>query len=91
MWKQNKTMEEIAKERTLSYNTICSHFTTLLREDKVSLQDILSPDKIELIQQKLSVYSGEDSLTEIKNFIGGDISYEELRWFREKRGKVAGK
>lgn len=91
LWKQNKTMEEIAKERTLSYTTICSHFTTLLREDKVSLQDILSPDKIELIQQKLSVYSGEDTLTEMKNFIGGDISYEELRWFREKRGKVAGK
>ncbi|MBK6362948.1 MAG: helix-turn-helix domain-containing protein [Saprospiraceae bacterium] len=37
--------EEIAKERTLSYGTICSHFTTLLREDKVKLEDILSLKK----------------------------------------------
>ncbi|MBK6566535.1 MAG: helix-turn-helix domain-containing protein [Saprospiraceae bacterium] len=31
LWKHNKSLEEIAKERTLSYGTICSHFTTLLR------------------------------------------------------------
>ncbi len=86
-WKQNKSLEEIAKERTLSYGTICSHFTTLLREDKVKLEDILSPEKIKLIKQKMKLYKGEDSLTEIKNYIGGTVSYEELRWYREKQSK----
>ncbi|MBK6566534.1 MAG: helix-turn-helix domain-containing protein [Saprospiraceae bacterium] len=57
-------------------------------EDKVKLEDILSPEKIKLIKQKMKLYKGEDSLTEIKNYIGGTVSYEELRWYREKQSKI---
>lgn len=36
----------------------------------------------------MKLYKGEDSLTEIKNYIGGTVSYEELRWYKG-RSKVS--
>lgn len=86
LWKQNKSLMEIAKERLVTLTTIENHFAKLIETGKVRVDEILEKDKIAFIQQKLEKYSGPDGLTDVKNYLGDSVSYGELRLYRA--GKV---
>ena len=78
---ERNTIEEIANLRKLTVSTILSHFTKLIQDKAVSINDILPEDKIEILTKSFYGYK-EESLTPMKEQLGDAFSWEELRMFK---------
>lgn len=81
LWIEKNSIPEIAALRKLTENTIYSHFTKLIQDKAVSVNDILPSDKIETLQKVFRGYK-EESLTPLKEQVGDAFSWEELRMFK---------
>ncbi len=78
---ENNSIEDIAKIRSLAIGTIQSHMNRLLKEDKISLDQIMHHER----QNKIIPYfkkNPESNITEIKGFIPFETDYGELRWIQ---------
>ena len=78
LWKEGKTIAEIAKERQLVTSTIESHLAYFIGIGEIEITKIISVEKIKRIsdffqEQKV------DNLSEAKKLLGDDITYGELR------------
>ena len=60
---------------------ITSHFTKLIQDKAVSINDIMLEDKIEILTKAFYGYK-EESLTPMKEQLGDDFSWEELKMFK---------
>ncbi|MNJ83996.1 RecBCD enzyme subunit RecD [compost metagenome] len=78
LYKQGKTIEEIARERQLGVSTIEGHFAKLIRQEKIDLADILDPKRISEIEGYLEGTEGK-TLGTIKDELGDKVSYGELK------------
>ena len=74
-------LEEIALSRQLSESTIYSHITQLIRAEKVTLNDVMSAERIKEIKNILEQVKG-NSLSQIKAQVGNQISWDELRIYQ---------
>ena len=81
LWIEKNSIEEIANLRKLTVNTILSHFTKLIQDEAVRINDIMPEDKIEVLTKAFYGYK-EESLTAMKEQLGDDFSWEELRMFK---------
>ncbi len=81
LWQQNMSIDEIAKARVLTKNTIYGHFTKLIQAKTVSVHDLLPEDKISELNALFEGYN-EESLTPLKEKVGDLYSWEELRLFK---------
>jgi uncharacterized protein YpbB len=81
LWIEKNSIEEIANLRKLTVNTILSHFTKLIQDEAVRINDIMPEDKIEILTKAFYGYK-EESLTAMKEQLGDDFSWEELRMFK---------
>lgn len=81
LWVEKNSIEEIANLRKLTVNTIFSHFTKLIQDEAVRINDIMPEDKIKVLTKAFYGYK-EESLTAIKEQLGDDFSWEELRMFK---------
>ena len=81
LWIEKNSIPEIAALRKLTENTIYSHFTKLIQDKAVSVNDILPSDKIETLQKVFRGYK-EESLNPLKEQVGDAFSWEELRMFK---------
>ena len=70
--------EQVAKERRVSVKTILNHCAVLIKEDKLSIEEVLNQDRINELYDLIGEYA-ETSLTPLKERLGDDVSYEELR------------
>ncbi|MFK7077948.1 helix-turn-helix domain-containing protein [Flavobacterium oreochromis] len=80
LWKQNKSIHEIAKERKLTNQTIYNHFSKLILEDQIQLSDLLSSEKIEELNNAFKEYQNE-SLGSLKEQFGDQFTWDELRLY----------
>lgn len=81
LWVEKNSIEEIANLRKLTVNTIFSHFTKLIQDEAVRINDIMPEDKIKVLTKAFYGYK-EESLTAMKEKLGDDFSWEELRMFK---------
>lgn len=81
LWKEKKSFIEIASIRKLTENTIYNHFTKLIEQDYVAIEDILPNDKIEQLKVLFKYFKGE-SLSELKETVGDKFSWEELKLYK---------
>ncbi|WP_298140704.1 helix-turn-helix domain-containing protein [Flavobacterium sp.] len=81
LWVEKNSIEEIANLRKLTVNTILSHFTKLIQDEAVRINDVMPEDKIEALTKAFYGYK-EESLTPMKEQLGDDFSWEELRMFK---------
>ncbi len=81
LWIEKNSIAEIANIRKLTEGTILSHFTKLIQDKAVTINDILPEDKIEELQKLFYGYK-EESLTPLKEQVGDAFSWEELRMFK---------
>lgn len=81
LYKQNLSIDEIAERRKFSRTTISGHFTKLIEGDKIQISDILSPFKIDALE---SAFEGKipETLTTIKDKVGEEFTWDELRMFK---------
>ncbi len=81
LWIAKHSIEDIAKIRTLTVNTIQGHLVKLIQDKRISISEILPQDTIDELAEAFKYYK-EESLTPMKEQFGDKYSWEELRMFK---------
>ena len=81
LWQQKKSVQEIAKIRVLTTQTIYGHLGKLIQAGTIILSDVLPEDKISELSKAFEGYN-EDSLNALKEQVGNQFTWEELRLFK---------
>jgi hypothetical protein len=80
LYQQGKSIEEIAKERSLAVTTIEGHLLPYVKEGDIPLEKLVAPEKITEIRKALQQKPEATTLSEIKEVLGDDYSWAEIRF-----------
>jgi ATP-dependent exoDNAse (exonuclease V) alpha subunit len=83
---EGKNIEQVAKERNLGTTTVSNHVSKLIAKGKVSVYDFISEEKYIRIRQKILELNTHE-LKPIKESLGKDFSYDEIKFVRTDLGK----
>lgn len=78
LYKDGSSIDEIASQRSLKASTIESHLAHYIGTGKLAVTDFVSDEKIARITATFAEM-GEDSLSQVKEQLGDDYSYAELK------------
>ncbi|MEO6188314.1 MAG: helix-turn-helix domain-containing protein, partial [Ginsengibacter sp.] len=78
LFKEGKSVEEIAKQRNMTIGTIEGHLSTFIANGEIKINEIVLPEKQLLIKEAVKIH-GRESLKVIKENLPEDISYGEIR------------
>jgi len=78
MFKSGLTIARIAQERGLARSTIEGHLTFFVEKGKLDINKLLPPEKQQAIEKELAA-DHHNSLSEVKNALGDDYSYGEIK------------
>lgn len=78
LYKEGKSIAEIAKERNLTTNTIEGHLAKFVRRGDISINELVSREKFILIESALKDFDGT-SVTPVKQKLGEGITYGEIK------------
>ena len=81
LWKEGKNIQEIAQIRALSAGTIYGHFTKLIGLELATIQEVMTENQINELQKLFENYT-EDSLNTMKNQVGDNFSWDDLKMFK---------
>ncbi|MCO5234085.1 MAG: helix-turn-helix domain-containing protein [Chitinophagales bacterium] len=81
MYQNKQTVAEIAQNRNLSISTINDHFVKLIQDKYIELSDIMEKNKIYSLEELYINTLKGLSLKEIKEIVGEEYSYHELKCF----------
>lgn len=94
LYKEKKPVQEIAKERGLTVQTIEGHLARYIKTGEIKIDELVSREKIILIEPVLKTFSG-GSITPIKEKLGDDVSFGEIRlmlaWFEFQKNSTTHK
>lgn len=78
------TIQQIAKNRNFAISTISQHLqTAYLNGEEMDVDSFVSPEKQQKIASAFNQF-GTERLSPVKEFLGEDYSYDDLRWVRAK-------
>ncbi len=80
LWIEGKSIKEIAEIRKLTRQTICTHFSKLIKDGKVSIDRILSSEKQDALEIAFEGYQ-EESLSPLKEKYGNEFTWDELKLY----------
>jgi len=88
LFKQGKSIHEIAAERELTFQTICNHLIGFLPTGEIILSDLVDTSKVPAIRKAIKD-NGTISLRRIKDDLGDGYEYHEIKAVieAEKAGK----
>jgi hypothetical protein len=78
LYKQGKTIEEIAVERGMAVTTIEGHLSNFITSGELDVHDFMSDDKLQEIMDAILELETE-LLSPLKNHLGDHYSYGEIR------------
>ncbi len=78
LYESGKNITEIAEERNLSAGTIESHLAHYVERGIISVEALLSKEKIQLIEPLARKHEGT-STTPLKEQLGNNVSYGEIK------------
>ena len=81
LWIEKNTIEQIAEIRKLTVGTIMGHFIKLIQDKAVTINDIMSEDKLALLVKAFENYT-EESLNPLKEQVGDAFSWDELKLYK---------
>ena len=79
MFQSGLPIAEIARQRSLSINTIESHLVRYLPTGEVNLEDLVTEDKITAIENAVNKLGQISGLGQLKELLGEDFSYGEIK------------
>ena len=79
LYKQGKSLKEIAKERSLNIRTIESHISDCVQEGKIKIHELMVQERIDEIEHAAQTVN-TDLLKPIKEHLGEDFSYSEIKF-----------
>ncbi len=86
MWIEKNSIDEIAQIRKLTVGTVFGHFTKLVQDKAVKVSEILTEDKILALSKAFENYN-EESLNPLKEKLGEQFSWDELKMFKASLAK----
>ena len=78
MFNNGLTIARIAQERGLIQSTIEGHLSFFVEKGELDINKLLSPEKQQAIEKELAT-DHNNSLSEVKNVLGDDYSYGEIK------------
>jgi uncharacterized protein YpbB len=88
-YKQGKSLEEIAVERVLNIRTIESHISDCVEEGIIKINELVVQERIDEIEYAITELETM-RLTPIKEYLGEDFSFPEIRfvvaWIKFEKG-----
>ena len=78
---QGKDVDEIARIRQVSVQTIGNHFAYLIRSEKIELTDVMSSKRISELATMFEGFEGT-SLSPLKEKLGNKVTWEELKLYQ---------
>ncbi|MFT3746202.1 MAG: DNA helicase RecQ [Pyrinomonadaceae bacterium] len=79
LFRDGLSIPEIARERELSVTTIENHLTRFIPTGQVRLDQFVSVEKVEPIREAIVKFSDSAALSPIKEYLGDEYSYGEIR------------
>jgi ATP-dependent exoDNAse (exonuclease V) alpha subunit len=79
LYKMGKTVGEIAEERSLTTQTIESHLSYYVQKGLIGIEELVSREKLILIEPMVIEFRHGNSITPIKEKLGNDVSYGDIR------------
>ncbi len=79
MFRDGSSIPEIARERGLSVTTIENHLARFIPTGEVRLDQFVSIEKVEPIREAIVKFADSNALSPIKEYLGEDYSYGEIR------------
>ncbi|MGM0620938.1 MAG: helix-turn-helix domain-containing protein [Bacteroidota bacterium] len=77
---QNRlSIVEVAKKRNLAPSTIEGHLAHFVQKGELDIHEVIPPEKYEKIKTELEKTPDRETTSEIKNKLGDDFSYGEIR------------
>jgi len=80
LYRDGLTIAAIAKTRNLTPQTIEGHLAHYVQIGSIPIEEILSPEKIIILEPVLKDYTGEP-LTSLKERLGNEIGFGDIRLF----------
>ncbi len=87
LFRENKTIHEIARLRGLAVTTIENHLASFITTGELDIHELVTREKIETIQSAITV-AGDALLGPIKEKLGGSFSYLEIKAVMKYREKI---
>jgi ATP-dependent DNA helicase RecQ len=82
LYREGRSIEDIAHERSLNPRTIVSHLVELIESgETIDIERIVQPERQKIICNALRTLGG-DILKPVKELLGEEYSYEEIRLVR---------
>lgn len=78
LYKEGKSVSEIASTRNLATSTIETHLSRYVSSGDIKITTLVSDEKISAIESALKNFDGK-SITPIKQQVGNDISFGEIK------------
>jgi hypothetical protein len=85
LFQMGKSPQEIAASRNLAVSTIESHLTRFVSSGDLDIATLMSPDKRDRIESAIAKSEG-GSIGPIKQALGEEFSFAEIRWVLAARG-----
>ena len=79
--KEGVSLDEIAKQRSLSEATIARHVEELIKSEQLEIQEVVSEEILEILST-VKEQINSLGLTELKEKLNDSVSYDQLRWYK---------
>lgn len=77
-FREGKDLKEIARNRNLAESTIEGHFAQLVKSGDIKIHELMSDERVHIIENAIAETS-ENSTTPVKQLLGEEYSYGEIR------------
>ncbi len=81
LWLEKNSIQDIARIRKLTVQTVEMHLVKLIQAKKVDISDVLPYDKILALREAFEFYQ-EESLNGLKEKHGDEFTWDELKMFK---------
>ncbi|PTS99706.1 helicase [Flavobacterium sp. HMWF030] len=81
LWLEKNSIQDIARIRKLTVQTVEMHLVKLIQAKKVEISDVLPYDKILALRDAFQFYQ-EESLNGLKEKHGDEFTWDELKMFK---------
>ncbi|WP_291286358.1 helix-turn-helix domain-containing protein [Flavobacterium sp.] len=81
LWLEKNSIQDIARIRKLTVQTVEMHLVKLIQAKKVEISDVLPYDKILALREAFEFYQ-EESLSPLKEKHGDEFTWDELKMFK---------
>ncbi len=79
LFRDGRSIEDIARERGLQPSTVAGHLARFVGTGELQLHELVPVHKIETIRSAILKFNDLGALSPIKEFLGEDYSYAEIR------------